>query len=226
MTQLIGPGCTTRIQSVPVTNTPSRYENRLGAYATYQHGSLAAMVLLNTMLVNSSEPKGFISWSVTLPELAGQTVFLSYLTSSGADAASNTTWNSISYEQSDDGTPTGTNSTIITTSVGFDGTLSLSLRDSEAVVANIGHQIGTGPSAQYNETACQVLASSRPDSTYDALNDGGSPTQSSSSTNIYQLNGARVNAPTLHGVLLMSMLTALSVAVGGAKAQAFNVIRI
>lgn len=190
MAQLIGPGCTTRVQSVPISQYPPGYENRLGAYATYQQGILAALVLFNSKLANSSGPSSSISWNVRLPSIAGQTVFLSYLTAAGADAASNTTWNGISYEQNGDGTPSVANSTVVAVPVGSDGSFSASVRDSQALVVNIGYQMGTGPSVRYNQTACEILASSQPVPSPDAVHTGGSPTHSFSPTSSGKPNEA------------------------------------
>ena len=176
LNQIIGPGCTTQVQSLSVNSPPSGYENRLGAYAAFQQGNLASLILLNTQVANSSQPKGSVSWELTLPSLSGQTLYLSYLTAAGADAIYNTTWNGISYEQSGTGLPTPSNETIRTVVVGPDGAASVPVRDSEALVVSVGHQIGVGE--QYNQTACQTLANSQPVPVPDAVNEGGSPEQS------------------------------------------------
>ena len=215
MDQLIGPGCTTRVQSVPIAQYPSGYTNRLGAYASYQQGNLAAIVLLNTKLANSSGPSSSVSWNIRLPSYAGQRVFLSYLTAAGADSTSNTTWNGISYEQTGYGAPTVINSTANTASIGNDGALSVPVRDSEAVIVNIGYQLGTGPSLQYNQTACEILGSSQPIPSPDAVHTGGSPTHS------YSPSGTHTHNIAVQGVLPLTttswapwLITVISVIVG------------
>ena len=205
MDQIIGPGCTTQVQAMPVANPPAGYENRLGAYASYQQGNLAAVILLDTMLANSSQPTfGSVSWTLHLPTLTGQTLYLSYLTAAGADAIFNTTWNGISYEQSGNGTATTLNATVSTVTVGPEGIASVSVRDSEAVVVNIGHQIGVGNAAQYNQTACETLASAQPLPSPDALHTGGSPLQTASPT-ATQTSQASVIAPPGCGIGIASM---------------------
>ena len=163
---------------------PSGYENRIGSYATYQQGHLAALTLINTKMANTSQPKGHVVCNLNLPAFAGQTLHLSSLTAAGADATSNVTWNGVNYEQSGNGTATSDNSTIPTVQIGSDGSASIIVQDSQAVVANIGYQIGTGPAAQYNQTACQNLAASQPVPTPDVVHNGGSPSHAPSSTNV------------------------------------------
>ena len=158
MDQLIGGGCTTRVCPMPVTQFPGGYQDRATAYATYQQEIIAAFVLMNTKLANASEiNKGTITYNLSLPSLSGQTLYLSYLTADGADSANGTLWNGISYEKSGDGTPSIVNNTVQTARIGPDGTVSIAVRDTQAVIANLGRQIGTGPPSQYNDTACRGL---------------------------------------------------------------------
>lgn len=182
MDQLIGGGCTTRVSPMPISQFPSAYENRLQAYATYQQGTVAAFVLLNTKMANVSQTdKGSASFNLMLPSLAGQTLYLSYLTADGADSKNGTVWNGISYEQSSDGTPTVVNRTVQTMDVGPDGSISVSVRDTQAIVANIGGQIGTGPPSQYNDTACRALAGNEQVPRPDTVEVGGTTSARTSS---------------------------------------------
>ncbi|KAL9051891.1 MAG: hypothetical protein Q9162_005729 [Coniocarpon cinnabarinum] len=174
MNQIIGPQCSTQIQAMPVNDPPGGYADRLGAYASYKQGDLASMILLNTKMSNSSAPsRGSVTWNLDLPLLSGQTLYLSYLSAAGADAVYNTTWNAMNYEQNGIGLPTTMYQAVPTAVVGPDGATTVSLRDSEAVVVNVGHQIGVGE--RYNQTACQELASRQPVPLPDAVNDDGSP---------------------------------------------------
>ncbi len=156
MDQLIGRSCTTQVAALPINQYPNNYPNRLEAYGTYQQGNLAAIVLINTKVSNVSETnKANISFSLSLPEFSGKMLYLSYLTNDGADAYSNTTWNGLSYEISGNGTPTivGTNQDTVT--IGSDGSVSIPVRDSSAVVANIGSVVGSGT---VNTSACKALS--------------------------------------------------------------------
>jgi len=163
--QTIGTSCQASVAALTVSDIPSKYINHVGAYAVYQDNSLASIVVLNTAIANTStSPRPSLTVSLRLPSsLAGQTLYLSYLTNEGADARNGTTWNGISYEQDPQGTPTVINGTIITTSIGSDGSVSIPIQDTEAVVANIGSVVGSNNTGI--GSACSDLASSVPDST-------------------------------------------------------------
>ena len=155
--QIIGPTCQTRISPVTLTNVPSSYSNRLAAYASYQGENLATISLINTKpaMTGSSIPS--IDFVLRIPSMAGQTLHLSLLTASGADAATNTTWNGISYEQSGNGRPTVVDSSDPTVTVGADGTVTIPVRDSQAVVAAVGGKLGSNRNV--DAAACQALSS-------------------------------------------------------------------
>jgi len=155
--QIIGPSCQTTISPVQLTNTPSSYNNRLTAYASYQGTELATISMINTMTAYTGSSMGSMNFILNIPSLAGQTLHLSTLTASGADATTNTTWNGISYEQSGDGTPTQVDSTDHTVTVGSDGTVTIPVRDSQAVVAAVGAQLGSNRNV--DTAACQALSS-------------------------------------------------------------------
>lgn len=151
MAQLIGAGgdgCDTHVAALPAPQSlPSQYTNRLNAYATYRsNGGLAAITLINTRLPSSSSSSSSpstvnIKLSVGT-SLHGTNFTLSRLTGPSADAKSNTTWNGISYEQTADGKPKTVSDASEIVTVGNDGTLVVSLRDSEAVIVNRGAKIG------------------------------------------------------------------------------------
>jgi len=160
MTQIIGTGCAARVAELPVT-FPANYENRIAAYAAFQNDRLSSITVINTLMLNATQPKGSVSVTLSLPDFAGQTLYISELTADGADSRFNTTWNGLSYEQSGTGLPTVVNITIPAVKVGSDGKVTFSVRDSQAVVANIGMQIGTGPTPDYASASCGALVSSQ-----------------------------------------------------------------
>ncbi|OCT46731.1 putative glycoside hydrolase family 79 protein [Cladophialophora carrionii] len=160
--QLIGPTCQAQVGGYVVPNPPAAYGGRIAAYSVYQAGTLASIVLINSNPANvSMANKPSLTWDLSLPsQFAGQDLYLHYLTNDGADAKHGTTWNGVSYEESGDGTPTLVNDTISTVRIGNDGSVSVVVRDSQAVIANIGSPIGQ---LQANPSACSALAASTPD---------------------------------------------------------------
>lgn len=147
MAQLIGRGCSTQVIGLPIETFPSGYQDRIGVYTTYQEGKLAAMVFVNSVVANASTEKNSLTIDISLPDFAGQTLYLSYLTADGADSTQGTTWNGISYDVSGDGSPTIVSSNSETITIGDDGRASVQVRDSQAVVANIGSVVGSVPTA-------------------------------------------------------------------------------
>merc|ERR1711881_297734 len=120
------------------------YTNYVRSYSIYTGQEIAAIVVVNSKQANESTAnKGGLTFRLTqLP--AGETLHLSYLTAAGADSLDGTTWNGISYEGgSNDGNPRTVNETIATVTVGSNGEASVYVRDSQAVVDNIGFQLGT-----------------------------------------------------------------------------------
>ncbi|KAI6085613.1 hypothetical protein F4821DRAFT_240157 [Hypoxylon rubiginosum] len=182
--QVVGPSCTpktqaqTQISQYQITQYPDGYDDFVRAYTVYQQAQLSSVVVINGNLLNSSQTQtegagGSITIQLQLPaSSAGQTVYLSYLMSAGADATANTTWNGLSFEQSGDGTPTAAadESGRPTVQVADDGTATFSLRDTEAVVASFGRRVG--------DTASSCDAAKPP-----GMNDPVQPTPSFSATN-------------------------------------------
>lgn len=160
--QTIGCSCQARVAALNLSSTPTGYADHIGAYAVYQNEALASIVLLNTVIANiSTSAKPTLTVSLTLPtSLAGQTLYLSYLTADGADAKNGTTWNGISYEQDTEGKPTLVNGTTTTVTIGSDGGVDVPLRDTQAVVANLGSVIGSDNDLA---AACTTLAATTPD---------------------------------------------------------------
>jgi hypothetical protein len=183
MTQIIGKGCATQVAPLLVTGQPPAYDDRIVGYTAYHQGQLGAIVLINTAIANVSETsKNSLTIDLFLPNFAGKTLYLSYLTAAGADAKHGTTWNGTSYEQSGDGTPTKVDNAVRTAVIASNGVATLTLRDSQAVVANIGSYVGTNPA---NKTACSALARTVPDAageTSTGTSGASSSTQSSAAS--------------------------------------------
>jgi hypothetical protein len=160
MAQIVGPSCTTRISPVTLNNIPNGYSTgSLVAYASYQGTNLATISMINTMPAYTGSSQGTVDFVLNIPTLAGQTLYLSTMTASSADATSNATWNGISYESSGDGTPTTVDSTTHTITVGSDGSVSIPVRDSQAVVAAVGAKLGSNTTP--DAAACAALSGSQ-----------------------------------------------------------------
>lgn len=219
MTQIIGKGCATQVAPLLVTGQPPAYNNRIVGYTAYHQGQLAAIVLINTVIANVSETsKNNLTIDLFLPNFAGKTLYLSYLTAAGADAKHGTTWNGTSYEQSGDGTPTKVDNAVRTAVVASNGAATLTLRDSQAVVANIGSYVGTHPA---NRTACSALASTVPDPANETLTGTSSASSSmqsaaSSSTSILTASTSMMTA-----IMGSSSPTATATSVTGALTRQF-----
>ncbi|KAI0384832.1 glycoside hydrolase superfamily [Hypomontagnella monticulosa] len=142
--QVIGCSSAVRIAQLQTAQVPPEYVDFVRAYAVYQEEQLASVVVVNGKIANISEAqKTSATVQLQLPSSsAGQAVYLSYLTNSGADATVNTTWDGFSFEQNGDGIPVRISNEEHTVRVGSDGTASFSVRDSEAVVASIGGKVG------------------------------------------------------------------------------------
>lgn len=160
--QIIGPTCQAQIAPYSLSGVSSDYASFVRAYSIYQGGSLQSIAVINSKMANATETdKANLTVSVTLPtSLAGKTVHLAYLTNDGIDSKYNTTWNGLSFEQDSLGTATQVDDSDETVTVGDDGSLSFSVRDSAAVVANIGSKVGDGLEA--DKTACSAMASRTP----------------------------------------------------------------
>ncbi|KAI1659118.1 hypothetical protein F4813DRAFT_353944 [Daldinia decipiens] len=157
--QVIGRLCAARVSQYQIPLYPPSYDGFLRAYAIYQQEQLASIVVVNGKMVNSSQDhKDGIAVQLQLPpSTAGQTVYLSYLTSPGAESTENTTWNGISFEQNGDGTPTQVSDDEHTVDVDANGIANFMLRDSEAVAASIGGKLSGGIGKQESSKAATCL---------------------------------------------------------------------
>ncbi|SJX66655.1 uncharacterized protein SRS1_16876 [Sporisorium reilianum f. sp. reilianum] len=135
--QIIGPTCNAQIAPISLSNQPSSYTNRLGAYAVYRGTTLTSVVMINSQPFYSYNANPtYQNFVISLPSLAGQTVYLAVLYADGADSTFNVQWNGISYEQSGTGQATTVNGSQWSMTVGSDGTLTVPVRDSQVVVAS------------------------------------------------------------------------------------------
>lgn len=143
--QLLGSGNgTTQIAAVTPTNIPSNYVDYVRTYAAYTNSELSAVVLINSMTSNAAvTSKGSVTFSLSFPNAKGETLYISTLTAAGGDSTTGTTWNGISFESSSDGTPTTANTAVQTVTIGNDGSASVTVRDSQAVIANVGFLLGS-----------------------------------------------------------------------------------
>jgi len=145
--QIIGNGnATTQIGTLNVGGVNADYTGRLRAYSTYSRGRLQAVVLINSKQANaSSVTKGNFTFELNLgEENVNKDVFLSYLTAPGADVLTGTTWNGVSYSDTD-GTASIADNTVTSLPTSSNGTVSITVRDSQAVVVNIGYLLGSVP---------------------------------------------------------------------------------
>ncbi|KAI0476278.1 hypothetical protein GGR56DRAFT_462799 [Xylariaceae sp. FL0804] len=167
--QVIGASCAARVAEAQIDGYPSGYDAVTKAYAVYQGSRLGSITVLNGMLANASQTdKASMTVSVTLPTaLASETVYLSYLSAEGADSTSGATWNGLSYEESAHGTSTDVDDVGVeldtnkngdrTAVVGDDGTLTLTVRDTQAVVASFGQRVGSTDATSTDTDACSAV---------------------------------------------------------------------
>jgi len=157
ISQIIGTKCNTRIGSISVSGSPSGYSNRLAAYGIYRGDNLGSIVLLNTQTAYTGSNPPSVTFSLSLPSLAGRTLYVSELTASGSDATTNTTWNGISFEASGNGMPTTVaQASPATYQIGSDGSVSVPVRDSQAIVLNVDNLLGSDTTV--DNAACNKLA--------------------------------------------------------------------
>ncbi|KAH8728649.1 glycoside hydrolase superfamily [Phaeosphaeriaceae sp. PMI808] len=142
--QLIGNGNgTTQISSLKTSNVGSGYTGRIRVFTAYAKDQLQAVVMINSRPANSSlENKGSYSFNLNLGSgNANKDVYLSYLTAPGSESQSEVTWNGMSYND-----VTGSSSVVDNSENKFttdgSGRLAVSVRDSQAVIANIGSKLG------------------------------------------------------------------------------------
>jgi hypothetical protein len=143
--------------------------------------------------------------------LGGQTVHLAYLTNpGGADASSGTTWNGISYEENGDGTPKVVDETEYTLDIQSDGSLNVPVRDSSAVVVNLGGPVGQ---RAYNADACSSLSRSRPEALNPGIKTGQGTASSNSGSNSTNAKNANNAGARSSSSLLGASIIALSIGI-------------
>lgn len=157
MSQIVGSKCNTKIASLTLNGVGGQYYNHMAAYSIYHSDTLSGIVLLNTVNAPNGAQKNMAYVSVSVPQYAGQTFYVSKLSAPGTDSTTNTTWNGISYEQNGNGTPSSTGETATAIVVGADGTLTLPVRDASAIVAMLGAPVGSNNTV--DAAACAALAS-------------------------------------------------------------------
>jgi hypothetical protein len=228
MTQIIGRGCATRVAALTVTGQPAMYDNRIVGYMSYNQGALSSIILINTVIANVSDSaKNSLTIDLSLPDFSGQTLYLSYLTADGADAKHGATWNGTSYEKSGNGTPTKVDEAVHTVVVSSNGAATVTLRDSQAVVANIGSYVGTNAA---NQTACAALARvSRDAASPMSTSSASSSTQSSAASSMRLSSSTSILSSSLSTVTSMmgsSSPTATATATSGTGAFARQMFKL
>jgi hypothetical protein len=143
--QIVGNGNgTTQISNMQISNVDAAYDGRLRAYSAYAKDKLQAMVLINAKQANESQTdKDSFTFNLELgSENSNKDVYLSYLTADGADSQSGATWNGMTYSDT-----TGEGSIVDSeqhkVTADGSGKVSIPVRDTQAVVANIGWQLGS-----------------------------------------------------------------------------------
>lgn len=141
--QIIGNGNgTTQISTLKTSNVGSGYDGRIRAYSAFAKDALQAVVLINAKQANSSSDKGSFTFNLNLGSAnANKDVFLSYLTADGAESQKGVTWNGLSYDDVT-GASSVSDATVYTVTADSSGKISVPVRDSQAIVANIGWQLG------------------------------------------------------------------------------------
>ncbi len=161
--QLIGAKCNTRVASLNPSQ-PNGYDNTITAYSVYRGDDLSAVVFINGQpSYGPSASAPTVSFQLSLPQFAGKTLYQSVLSAATIDATTNTTWNGLSFEQSGTGAPTSVQDggSGRTYRVGSDGSVTVSVRDSQAIMLQLDSQVGSDN--RVDEKACRQLAGTLPD---------------------------------------------------------------
>ncbi|RMZ72455.1 glycoside hydrolase family 79 [Pyrenophora seminiperda CCB06] len=142
--QIIGNGNgTTQISALKTSNVGASYDGRIRAYAVYANDKLQSVTLINAKEANASASnKGSFTFNLNLgSDNANKDVFISYLTADGADSQTGVTWNGMAYDDVTGQASPSQNSVTVATTDG-NGKVGVPVRDSQAVVVNIGWQLG------------------------------------------------------------------------------------
>ncbi|KAI5246018.1 hypothetical protein E4T42_06543 [Aureobasidium subglaciale] len=157
MAQLIGAGNgTTRLAPLATQNSYVR------SYAAYAHEDFNALVIINAQQVNASATdKGSIDFAISLPDFSGQTLYLSYLSAEGADTLHNVTWNGLSFESDSIGSVSqAQDQSGQTVTLDSNGAGTITVRDSEAVIAQLGARLGSRAVENSNSSSSSSSSSS------------------------------------------------------------------
>ncbi|USP78746.1 glycoside hydrolase family 79 protein [Curvularia clavata] len=142
--QIIGNGNgTTQIYSEDTSSVGAGYDGRIRVYSAYANSKLQSVTLINAKQANASvATKPTFTFKLNLgSDNANKQVFISYLTAPGADSQTDVTWNGMKYDDIT-GESSVVDGTVIMVTTDGSGKVSIPVRDSEAVVANIGSQLG------------------------------------------------------------------------------------
>ncbi|KAH7395203.1 glycoside hydrolase superfamily [Phaeosphaeria sp. MPI-PUGE-AT-0046c] len=173
--QLVGNGNgTTQILQLKTSGASGDYSGRIRSYAAYAHDNLQAIVMINSKEANTSSSKGSYTFNLNFgSNNAKKDVYLSFLTAPGAESQTDVTWNGMQYDDI-----TG-NSTVVDPSenkfkLDDSGRLTVQVRDSQAVVANIGSKLGVNlvlkpdPTQSARKSAASSLKSGSRNAIYTA----------------------------------------------------------
>lgn len=202
--QIIGPTCQARVGGFVQNGMPADYAGRIAIYEVYQNDELASVVLINSRPFNETgSDRPTFTFDLSFDNsVRGDTVHLAYLANDGgANAKSGTTWNGISYEENGDGTPKVVDDTEHTMKIANDGSLSVPVRDSEAVVVNFGGPVGK---RAYNADACGDLSRTRPEALSPTSKTGQGAAASASESN--SASSSKSSDPNSNGVLRISSM--------------------
>jgi hypothetical protein len=145
MAQIIGNGNgTTQIAGIKLDTVDSSYTGHLRAYTAYANGNIQSLILINTKEANASETnKASFTYEMNLgSDNGGKDIFISYLTADGADSLEGTTFNGMTFSN-DDGKMSMEDDTVHSLRTDSSGKVSIPVRDSQAVVANLNWALGS-----------------------------------------------------------------------------------
>lgn len=143
--QIIGNGNgTTQIGALDVGGAGGDYKGRIRAYSAYANGALQSIIMINSKQANASDSnKGSFTFNLNWGSgSANKKIYLSYLTADGADSLDGTVWNGMTFSDAD-GLASVVDESVYSYQLDGNGAVSVSVRDSEAVVANIDWQLGS-----------------------------------------------------------------------------------
>lgn len=141
--QIIGNGNgTTQIYTLKTTNVGAAYNGRIRAYSAYANDKIQSVTLINAKQANSTATKGSFTFNINFGSAnANKDIFLSYLTADGAESQSGVTWNRMSYDDVS-GLSSIVDNTVTKVTADSSGRVAIPVRDSQAIVANVGWQLG------------------------------------------------------------------------------------